>query len=187
MHVVLIAVVSLDGRITRPHETGPGFASDADQAWFRRALRGFDCAVMGRGTFDTIAEQVAADEAQRKLRVVLTRDPPRFAAHVVPGRVEFTAAAPAAVVADLRGRGFHHCALLGGGQIYQAFLDAGQVDALWLTLEPLILGGGTPLAEGEVRRSQASFVLEETRALSPSTLLLNYRRPERPGVPLPLP
>ena len=47
MLVVLIAVISLDGRITPPNEAGPGFASPEDQAWFRAALREFDCSVMG--------------------------------------------------------------------------------------------------------------------------------------------
>ena len=34
----------------------------------------------------------------------------------------------AAILTHLRGRGFRKCALLGGGQIYRAFLDAGVVD-----------------------------------------------------------
>lgn len=185
MFVVLIAVTSLDGRITRPGQSGPGFASPEDQQWFRDVLREFDCAVMGRATFDTIRDQVAAETARRRPRFVLTRDPARFAADAVPGRVEFTAASPAELVADMRARGFRKCALLGGGQIYRAFLDAGLVDTIWLTLEPLILGGGTSLADGLVAPEHGRFTLEEMRLLSASTLLLNYRRPDRPPLRLP--
>jgi riboflavin biosynthesis pyrimidine reductase len=185
MFVTLIAVLSLDGRLTRPHEPGPGFASPEDQEWFRLALREFDCAVMGRATWDTIREQVAAETGRRRLRVVLTRDPTAHAGETVPGAVEFSGAPPAGIVAELRGRGFRRCALLGGGQVYRAFLDAGLVDALWLTLESVILGGGTPLADGPVAETHGRFALEEMRLLAPSTLLLNYRRPE--GRPLRLP
>jgi dihydrofolate reductase len=187
MFVVLLAVSSLDGRITRPGESGPGFASPEDQAWFSAALRGFDCAVMGRATFDTIREQVAAETGRRRLRVVITRAPATHAAEARPGLVEFTAEEPRAIVAGLRARGFRQCALLGGGQIYRAFLDAGLVDAMWLTVEPVVLGGGTPLADGVVTPAHGRFVLEEMRLLAPSTLLLNYRRPDRPPLRLPEP
>jgi dihydrofolate reductase len=185
MYVVLLAVVSLDGRITRPGEPGPGFASPEDQAWFRGVLREFDCAVMGRTTFDTIREDVVAEATPRHLRVVLTRRPAEHASASRPGAVEFTAAEPRAVVENLRGRGLRKCALLGGGQIYRAFLDAGVVDALWLTIEPVVLGGGTPLADGIVDPTHGKFVLEEMRLLASSTLLMNYRRPDRAPLRLP--
>jgi dihydrofolate reductase len=178
MNVVLIAVVSLDGRITRPGEPGPGFASPGDQRWFREALRGFDCCVMGRKTFDAIPP--GGPEAATRLRVVMTRS---AAGRTAVAGVEFSAAAPAEIVAGLRARGFHRCALLGGGQIYAQFLDAGLVDAMWLTLEPVVLGGGTPLADGIVLG--ANFTLTESRRLSHDTLLLHYQRAGRPLMPLP--
>lgn len=185
MIVALIAVISLDGHITRPHESGPGFASPEDQAWFRAALREFDCAVMGRATWETIREEVRRETGRRQPRIILTRNPAAHAGDAQPGVIEFTADAPGDVVADLHQRGFQRCALLGGGQVYRAFLEAGVVDALWLTIEPVILGGGTPLADGVIPVGRERFVLEEMRLLAPSTLLLNYRRPD--GRPFRLP
>ncbi len=185
MFVILIAVVSLDGRITRRGESGPGFASPEDQQWFPHALREFDCAVMGRATWDTAREQVIAETGRRRLRIVMTRNPAAHAIDAAADLVEFTSATPSAIVADLRARGLRKCALLGGGQIYGAFLDAGVVDGLWLTVEPVIVGGGTPLADGALAGSGARFALEEMRLLAPSTLLLNYRRSD--GRPLRLP
>jgi len=186
MKVVLIAVTSLDGRITPPGQSGPGFASAADQAWFPACLRHFDCSVMGRATWEQIPREPGAPAAHAaRLRMVMTRTPEVHAARARPGALEFSDAAPADIVGALAGRGFARCALLGGGQIYRAFLDAGLVDALWLTLEPVVLGGGTPLADGPVRNGR--FRLVETRALSADTLLLNYRRPDAAAVPLPSP
>jgi dihydrofolate reductase len=184
MKVVLIAVISLDGRLTLPGQPGPGFASAEDQAWFHGVLQEFDCAVMGRATYETAREEIRASTRRGYLRMVATRSPAQHAADVRPEEIEFTAHAPAQIVADLARRGRQRCALLGGGQIYRAFLDAGVVDALWLTLEPVVLGGGTPLADGgPVRKGR--FTLRETRLLNPDTLLLNYAHTGRPAVPLP--
>ena len=52
--VTLVAVQSLDGCITRGAEPGVGFASEADQVWFRKALNQFDAIVMGRKTYEPV-------------------------------------------------------------------------------------------------------------------------------------
>lgn len=185
MQIVLIAVISLDGRLTRPNESGPGFASAEDQAWFRAALQRFDCTIMGRATYDTIRNEVTPVADSRRLRMILTRRPEAYAAETIAGRLEFTDAPPAEIVAAMRRRGCGRCALLGGGEVYRLFLDAGLVDALWLSLEPVVLGGGVPLADGAVR--DARFALDEMRLLSANTLLLNYRRPDGDSIHLPPP
>src|SRR5689334_4776400 len=107
MQVVLIAAVSLDGRITRPGEKGAGFASAEDQQWFRAALREFDCSIMGRVTYDTIKDAIADPaKMEKRLRVVMTRRPAeQLASGKTPEGVSFTQAAPPAIIADLAARG----------------------------------------------------------------------------------
>ncbi|WP_232767325.1 dihydrofolate reductase family protein [Geminisphaera colitermitum] len=51
-------------------------------------------------------------------------------------------------MARLQAEGFRRCALLGGAQVYGAFLAAGLVDEVSVTIEPRIFGCGTPLAAG---------------------------------------
>jgi dihydrofolate reductase len=184
MKTILIAVVSLDGRLTLPSQSGPGFASAEDQAWFHQALLEFDCAIMGRATYDTIRDEVRTSTRRGFLRVVMTRSPESYAAEGQPGAVEFTAETPAQVVTRLGASGHTRCALLGGGQVYREFLDAGLVDAMWLTLEPVVLGGGTPLADGGAIRD-GRFRLGEMRLLGSDTLLLNYQKPGAPLISLP--
>ncbi len=184
MQVILIAVISLDGRLTLPGQPGPGFASAEDQAWFHRVLHEFDSAVMGRATYETAREEILASPRRDILRKVATRTPERFAHDLRPGAIEFTADTPELVARDLAGRGYRRCALLGGGQIYREYLDAGLVDALWLTLEPVVLGGGTPLADGGPVRD-GRYTLAEVRRLGPDTLLLHYQKPGRSLQPLP--
>lgn len=184
MDVILIAVTSLDGRLTLPGQEGPGFASQEDQAWFHQVLQEFDCAIMGRTTYETAREQILANRRPHFLRLVATHAPERFAAERQPGALEFASGTPRELLDILAARGCRRCALLGGGRVYREFLDADLVDALWLTLEPVILGGGTPLADGGPVRD-GRHRLGEMRLLGPDTLLLNYHRPGRPRIPLP--
>ena len=183
VQVVLIAVISLDGRIARPGQSGAGFASAADQIWFRRSLLEFDCSVMGRRTFGTIREQVIGRADTKRLRVVMTRDVATHRQDAIPNALEFSSDEPGSILGDLARRGRKKCALLGGGEVYRLFVQAGLVDALWLTLEPVVIGAGTPLIDGAT--PETHFRLAETRHLSKDTLLLNYTGHGATPAPLP--
>ncbi|HTQ30249.1 MAG TPA: dihydrofolate reductase family protein [Opitutaceae bacterium] len=174
MHVTLLTAQSLDGFITRHDEAGSRFTSKEDKTHFRAALAGFDCGVMGgvtyRGASDWIQAQVAAPH---RLCVVLTRTPGRQAADARPGALEFTDAPPEKILAGLQARGFARCAVLGGAQVHGLFLAARLVDELWLTVEPVLFGGGTPLVATpvEVRLE----LLSQEKLNAAGTLLLRYR------------
>lgn len=149
MWVTLLAAQSLDGRITRHDEPGDGFSSPADKTWFREAMAGRDAWIMGGESYRWMRSQRDAGEPWRDglKRVVWTRSPEDYAAEAVPGRLEFSDATPADLVARLAAAGCRRCALLGGTQVYGAFLAAGLVDEVIVTVEPRIFGGGRPLAD----------------------------------------
>ena len=172
MRLTLIAAQSLDGFITRHDTPGSDFASDADRAFFREALRSFDCCVMGANSYREARATIQKNLMPDRLRVVLTHNPESFANESVPNRVEFTRASAPAIVADLDRRGLNRGAILGGAQIHSAFLNAGLVDELWLTVEPLLFGGGKSLLAS---RTSARLTLLSSQNLAPSTLLLKYR------------
>lgn len=172
MRLTLIAAQSLDGYITRHDTPGSAFASEADRTWFREVLRDFDCCVMGGETYRTAREMIRASLMPERLRVVLTHSPDGFADDAIPGKLEFANSQPAQLVAALDARGFQRCAILGGSQIHSLFLEAGLVAELWLTVEPLLFGGGTPLL---ARRTSTKLKLLGRENLSPDTLLLKYR------------
>ena len=90
----------------------------------------------------------------------------------MPGKLEFTNAAPAALAADLRRRGCARCAVLGGSHVHSLFLEAGLTDEVWLTIEPALFGGGTPLL---ARRADVRLDLRTIEKLGPATLLLKYQ------------
>ena len=79
-------------------------------------------------------------------RVVWTREPERHAAETIPGVLEFTRERPVETAARLRADGRKRCALLGGGTVNAAWLEAGLVDEICVTVESRLFGYGTPLA-----------------------------------------
>lgn len=171
MHVVLFAAQSLDGRITRRATAGDAFASEADRAHFRTAVRACDACVMGGTTYDLSKDRMRPQAFPELRRVVWTRSPGARAAEAVPGALEFTSETPAETVARLRADGRKRCALLGGGQVYAAWLRAGLVDEVCVTVESWIFGYGVPLADGV----EARLELLEAKVLAPGgPALLRY-------------
>jgi dihydrofolate reductase len=171
MRLTLIAAQSLDGFITKHDMPGSEFASAADRDYFREARRGFDCSILGAETYRSSRAQFQSRNASAKLVSVLTRNPAAFASEAVGGSLEFTAETPEALSARLHARGHRECALLGGSQIHSLFLNAGLVDELWLTLEPLLFGKGTPLL---ATPADIRLRLLSRDNLSTDTLLLKY-------------
>ena len=172
MRTVHIAAQSVHGFITRHDEPGTAFTSPEDKAYFRAVLGGFEAGVFGGETYRVSRDAIRANPSALRLRLVLTRTPERYAAETVPGVLEFTRDAPAELLAGLRRRGFQHCALLGGSHVHSLFIEAGLVDEVWLTMEPVLFGGGTPLL---ARRAAVRLELQAVENLAAHTLVLKYR------------
>ncbi len=174
MHCVLIVAQSLDGFITRHETPGTAWASAADQAWFRRCLSEFDASVMGRVTYEVAREQIHAslNTGTTRRRIIMTRTPDRFAAATVPGRLDFSAATAHEIHANLTAAGHQRCALLGGAQVHDAFLAAGLVNEIRVTIEPRIFGRGTPVVQA--RHDLNLRLHDQTRLDDSDSIVLRY-------------
>jgi dihydrofolate reductase len=146
MHVVLFAAQSVDGWITRHEEPGDGFASAADKTHFRAAIRACDACVMGAATYEVSKDRMSPRAFPALRRVIWTHRPETRAAEAVPGVLEFTNESPVETAGRLRADGRRRCAVLGGGRLNAAWLAAGLVDEVCLTVESRLFGRGTPLA-----------------------------------------
>lgn len=136
-----------------------GFIARADGAldWLDRANAtvpaGEDCGyaafiadvdvlVLGRKTFDTARGFPEWPYGARRV-VVWSRggvDVPE----ALRDRVSASSEAPAAMLARLGREGLRH-AYVDGGEAVRAFLAAGVIDAITVTLIPVLLGAGRPL------------------------------------------
>lgn len=177
MKVTLMAAISLDGFITKHDQPGSAFTSPEDKRFFHEAVLDFDCLIFGAGNYRQSSRWIAQHLRQDQLKVVLTRNPGDYEQEQKAGELEFTGERPRSLVQALAARGYRNACLLGGGQIYGLFLAEKTVDELWLTLEPLLFGQGTKLAEA---KTDFRGELISCENLSPSTLLLKYRPASQP-------
>ncbi len=136
MKVILVAALTADGYIGRgAHETAD-WTSKQDKGTFVRLTREAGIMVMGANTFATIGRALPG-----RRTIVYTHHPERLK---VPG-VETTTETPAELVTRLSAQGASGLAVCGGTQIYTQFMQAGLVDELYLTTEPVIMGQGITL------------------------------------------
>ncbi len=171
MELILIAAQSVDGFITRHDTPGSAFTSPEDKTHFINSLKEFDCRVMGATSYRQTRDGTRRSAANGRFHAILTRNPAAYAAEALPGQLEFTSETPHALVKRLADAGHRRCALLGGSQIHHLFLQAGLVHELWLTIEPVLFGTGTPLISGTC---DVRLTLRARESLSPDTLLLRY-------------
>jgi len=169
--VALIAVQSLDGFMTRRDEPGTDFASPEDQQWFRKILSQFDAVIMGAETYRAAKAIIRKSLTPDRPKYILTRNPEAFTSESVAGQLIFSNQTPEALLQTLRIQNRNRIALVGGAQTNARFLQANCVTQLWLTLEPVLFGQGTPLAPVE---HPIQLKLLSTEQLGPSTLLLKY-------------
>ena len=177
MLVVLVAVISIDGCLTRHHDEGASWASAADKQHFASALADADVYLMGSATYTEARDKIRQRLDRGHRRIIITRTPEKYEHDTVSGQLEFTSDPPRQIVDRMRADGHRRCAVLGGGEIYNLFLGSGVVDELQLTLEPRVFGDGKRLA-GTSSAIDPQLALSKVDHLSDDTLLLTYRRSE---------
>jgi dihydrofolate reductase len=171
MEIILMAAVTLDGKIARHAAHLSDWTSPEDKKLFRTETRRAGVIIIGHNTFRTLRRPLPG-----RLHIVLTRD---LTDKVnIPGMVEYTTATPATITADLAARGYTRAILVGGAQVNALFLAADLVDEIWLTFEPVIFGQGVGLFAGEALDRRARLV--SLTPLNPDAFLARYSL--RPGL-----
>jgi dihydrofolate reductase len=179
MQVLVLAVVSLDGCLTKHDDVDPaGLSSADDTRHFHAALRTCDAIIVGRITHavghEQIVNKLRANPDGRR-RIVMTRSPQLFANDTFPGSLDFTDRSAAEILEALRTEGRQRVAVLGGGEIYNLFLEQNLVDELQITVEARVFGTGTRLA-GLTNPIDPSLELTNVDRLGSNTVLLTMRR-----------
>jgi dihydrofolate reductase len=172
MKITLAMVESADGKIT--YGDSPkihNWTSKEDQQHFAKMVEQANLIVAGSKTYDSAKKMMKLQAG--KLRVILTRDPSKYADQIVPGQLEFTSETPQALTDRLEKQGYNEMLLAGGGEINGLFFDAGLVDELLLTVEPKLLGNGKSIT---TQKNISSMKLISVEKLNDQgTLLLKYQ------------
>jgi len=164
MKVFIIASLTANGMIGKSSgHLSLDWTSREDKRLFVSLTKEAGIMVMGSSTFATIGKALP-----ERRTIVYTSRPESI---TVPG-IETTKESPKELVTRLASEGAQALAVCGGSAIYSLFIDAGVVDELYLTVEPVIFGQGIPLLKSS---NDAKLSLIESRTLSEQTILLHYR------------
>ncbi|HKP54686.1 MAG TPA: dihydrofolate reductase family protein [Chloroflexia bacterium] len=155
MKIILMAAVTLDGKIARNEAHFVDWSSREDKKLFYSTSKRAGVIIVGNNTFKTFPSPLPG-----RLHVVLTSTTEDK--QDTPGVVEYTNSPPEQIVAELEARGYTEAVLTGGAQINALFLRSNLVDEIWLTIEPLIFGIGIDLFRGAQFNLQAKLVGVET-------------------------
>lgn len=178
MHVFLIAAVSADGFIDRgQHQSSTEWTSPEDKKFFKDRTKEAGVMVVGRTTFETIGRALPG----RKIFVLSSQPKPEKYADIPDSAVEYASLAPVELLAQLENTELQNSdgtskkitevAVCGGSSIYTQFIQAGLIDTLYLTMEPVVFGEGIKLFNGSI---DPKLSLKSVTNLSEQTLLLEY-------------
>jgi len=202
--------MSLDGRIATATGQSQWISSPAGRRWGLALREEHDAILVGRGTVvadDPRLDRRLGLAAGPNVRVVLDRrlrTPPEARLFQVPGpvliyaetddaarrrRLEdaggevvlLPAVEPAAVLADLYGRGVRSVLIEGGGEIHASFVASGCFDRVMVDCAPLLLGGRTapgPLGGSGFAELAGAARLDslEARTRGGDLILTGYRK-----------
>ncbi|HSX32014.1 MAG TPA: dihydrofolate reductase family protein [Candidatus Saccharimonadales bacterium] len=162
MKVFVIAAISVDGFIGPLNSTTASsleWTSKEDTQHFMALTKQAGVIVMGSTTYNTIGKPL---KGRRNL--VYNATP------IDHPDVETITESPQELVARLTREGHEQLAVCGGHSIYNMFLQAGVVDELHLTVEPIMFGEGIPLA-----KTQLNLELLDTTKINDNALALHYK------------
>lgn len=135
---------------------------------YRTFLKGIRTVVMGRGTYDFIANDPAPWAYADQRVVVVTSRPienPKGPLQVKDNVDN--------LIAELRASDDGDVWMLGGGMLQMAFMERGALDEIEFYIIPELLGGGRPLFPLTGFRSSPNLI--SAKALDKGCVRLHYR------------
>ena len=141
---------SLDGYIAGPHGEFDWIPEDSTVD-FAAIFANVDTVLVGRHSYEVARAQPGGMPWAPGTRVYVFSRTLRAADH--PGVTVVADDAPATVAALRAEPGTGDIWLFGGGALFGSLLAAGQVDAVEVTVAPVLLGGGVPLLPATAGRA----------------------------------
>ncbi|MEJ5020438.1 dihydrofolate reductase family protein [Ochrobactrum vermis] len=146
--------------------------ADLGEHNYRNFIKGIRTVVMGRATYDFVAESDEPWAYGDQRCIVVTSRPIGNPKGPLERRQDVDA-----LIAELRALDDGDVWMLGGGQLQMAFLERGALDEIEIYLIPELIGGGIPLFPATGFR--ASPVLLSAKTLDRGCVRLHYAFHER--------
>jgi dihydrofolate reductase len=141
-----------------------------------RMGKGGGALLFGRWTYDKMRSAWTQQPEDNPVRQVLERNTKyvvsRSGDPVEWQNSELVQGEAAEVVADLKARTEGNLVILGSGELIQALLPHGLIDAFLLTIHPLVLGSGRRLFADD--GALAEFSLAEVKPTTTGVLIARY-------------
>ena len=173
-NTVLYIAVSLDGRIADANGGVDWLAGQGDgetEDSYPAFAQGVDTVVMGWNTYRQISEELSPDvwvyEGLQSYVITHRALPPRKG-------IVFTAEDPVKLVRRLREGGGKDIWICGGADLVRQLMEADLIDQFYLSVIPVVLGGGIRLF-GDLSRP-LPLRLVRTKAYDGITELVYVRR-----------
>jgi dihydrofolate reductase len=170
-----VVAMSLDGYIAGPNGEADWIILDPEID-FRALFEQFDTFLLGRRTFEAIggAEGGGRQGAQTIVfsRTLRQEDYPNVT--IVSERLE-------QALADLRAKPGKDVWLFGGGSLFRSFLEARLVDAVEVSVVPVLLGEGVPLLPPKPSSERFKLKLASTRTFKTGIVSLEYAVEQDPA------
>jgi dihydrofolate reductase len=167
MKAFIIAALSADGFIAKnPGHSTLTWRSQGDRQFFIQKTREAKVVVMGLNTAKT-SKRPMPD----RLNIIYANSKEELPLWSEFSDWEITQKDPAGLLQELSERGYETVAICGGSTIYTMFMQAGVVDKLYLSVEPVLFGQGLTLFNKELN---VKLELVSTRKLGEQTVLLEY-------------
>jgi len=171
MKVIALIVQSINGRITKgSDEKVYQWTSGEDKEHLKQMTSKASLIVMGSTTYEAFKKYIQL--SPNTLRMVMTSQPEKYKDDIVIGQLEFVNKSPKELVEKYEKKGYKELLLLGGSKIYSSFLEAGLLNELLITIEPVLFGTGTPFIESHKHVSLKLVSIEKLN--DKGTLLLKY-------------
>ena len=167
MKVFIIAALTADGFIAKnPGQSTLTWRSKGDRQFFIAKTKEARVVVMGLNTAKT-SKRPMPD----RLNIIYAKSKEELPHWKEFEGWEVTQKEPSALLQELSERGYEQVAICGGSTIYTMFMQAGVVDILYLTVEPVLFGQGMNIFNKEI---DAKLQLVSTQTLEDSTILQKY-------------
>ncbi len=169
MKIILIAAITINGKIAKYKGHTVDWTSKKDKQFFRDETKKAGVVIFGSTTYRAIGRPMPD-----RLNIVMTRNLVSFSDQWKKGLLEFTNESPNVIVASLKKHGFKSMVIGGGSEIYSLFLQNGLIDEIYLTVAPRIFGKGVNLFS-EIDIADLKLELFDVSRLDQGEVLLKYR------------